>query len=375
MELQSSRQRLPGLDLIKVLALYFVVLYHLTFRNVPDIYAGRLADYVEYTLSTLMSVCVPLLFTVSGALALRKPVDLRHNLRRSAQVLILAVIWTFLSLVVVLALRQERLSAGEFLSVASSLKVGYIQHLWYMPTFFFLCLMTPVLQSLREKAPSVYRYGLAILMVYTFGNLLLSDLEYLLRWITGHLGYTGNREFFWYTDFFGSHYWYAFIYYALGAWLMDHREALRRHRKAAVAAIPLCTACLTLFALARCHVRGVMFDPVFNNYGSVFTLVLTASVAVLLLDLQPGPFLCCCSKSISSCSLGIYLIHWLLIEAILCYLPQIAAGNRLAPLTALVVMGLSWGLTWCFSKIPLVKNLFTVSPAWVSRKKQKNAAA
>lgn len=335
MEPSAPRQRLAGLDLLKALALYLVVLYHLTFRNAPNIFSGGPLDYVEYAFSTFMSICVPLLFTISGALAFRKPVDLKQNTRRSLQVLVLAVIWTFLSLAIVLLLRQEPLSPKTFLSVAHALEVGYIQHLWYMPTFFFMCLMTPVLQILRQSSRRIYRYGLLILLVYTFGNLLLSDLEYLLRWMTGRSGYTGNREFFWYTDFFGYHYWYVFVYYALGAFLVEQRQLLTRYRRAALTAIPLCIGCLTLFALARSHVQGQVFDPVFNNYKNIFTLILTASVVLLLIDIRPRPFLCRCMKSLASCSLGIYLIHWLLIEVLLDYVPALTSGNRWAPLTAL----------------------------------------
>lgn len=357
--------RLTGLDLAKVLAMYFVVLYHLTFRNAPLLSAGRVLDYIEYFLTTLMSCCVPLLFAVSGALALRRPVDLNKSLRRSLQVLLLAVVWTVLSLAVVLVLRGERMSPGECFSVAWQLRVGYIQHLWYLPTFFFLCLITPIMQTLRNSSRKVYRYGLVILAIYTFGNLLLSDGEYLLRWFLGKTGYSGNREFFWYTNFFGSHYWYAPVYYALGAALVEYRDRLRRYKKAAVLSIPLCMVCLFVIALARSFVREVTFDPVFNNYASIFTLVITAAILLLLLEAKPGPRLSAFAKAVASESLGIYLVHWLLIEVLLDYFPAVTDSNRFAPLTAVAVLALSWGISWVCKKIPLVKNLFTVSTSWV----------
>lgn len=366
----SASRRMAGLDFAKVLALYFVVLYHLTFRNSPALFCGQLWPYIEYALSTLMSCCVPLLFAVSGALALRKPVNLSQNTRRSFQVLLLGAIWAVLSLAIVLALRQEPMSPSAFLHTTWELTVGYIQHLWFMPTFFFLCLMTPVMQSLRASAPKVYRYGLLILGIYTFGNLLLSDCEYLLRWAMHKVGHTGNREFFWYTNFFGYHYWYAFVYYALGAALVEHREWLSRYKKVAVVCIPLSLVWLTLTALARCYVRNTTFDPVFNNYSSVATLVLTASILLLLLEIQPKPKPAAFAKAVASHSLGIYLIHWLLIEVLLDYFPAVTNTNRFAPLTAIIVMALSFVLCWLCERIPLVKNLFTVSPAWVQRAKK-----
>lgn len=376
MKQDRAPARVAGLDVIKVLALYFVVLYHLTYRNAPDIFAGRVMDYIEYALSTLMSCCVPLLFLVSGALALRKPVNIGQSLRRSLWVLGLAVFWAVVSLFMILLLKREPMGPKAFLSTINNLTVGYIQHLWFMPTFFFLCLITPILQSLKTSAPKVYRYGLMILLVYTFGELLLSDLEYLLRWITGHLGYHGNREYLWYTNFFGSHYWYAVLYYALGAFLLEHREALKKYRSYAIVLIPVSVGFLTLFGLARCHVRGEVFDPVFNNYSNVFTLLLTVSVVVLLLEAQPGGRLGSAVRSIASCSLGIYLVHWLLIEALLDYLPVVTSTNHFAPLTAAAVLAVSWGISWICMKVPAVKHLFTASNRWIktgfrtSRKKE-----
>lgn len=111
----------------------------------------------------------------------------------------------------------------------------------------------------------------------------------------------------------------------------------------------------------RSYVRGEVFDPIFNNYGNIFTLILTLCVAVLLLDVHPGPAIARCMQSISDCSLGIYLIHWLLIEALLDYLPAVTNTNRPAPLTAILVMALSWGITWCLMKLPLTRRLLTLS--------------
>jgi peptidoglycan/LPS O-acetylase OafA/YrhL len=72
------------------------------------------------------------------------------------------------------------------------------------------------------------------------------------------------------------------------------------------------------------------------------------------------------AASLGRCSLGIYLIHWLIIEFLMDYLPT--AAKTLMPVTALAVLLLSWGLTWCLLRVPVVQNLFTAAPAWVGRR-------
>ena len=365
--MNTEKTRIAGLDLMKALGLYLVVLYHLTFRNPPDVLSGRPSPILVYCLSTFMSICVPLFFTASGALSLRRPMHLERNLLRCAHLALLTVAWTAASLLIVLALRGERHSLRELWSIASSLSVGYIQHLWYLPTFLFLTLLMPVLYSLRSGSQRLYRYGLCLLVLFTFGNLLLNDLEYLLRWLLGRTGHTGTRQFFWYVNFFGYHYWYSLAYLALGAYLCDHHRELVKYRRAAVGAIFLCLLMLTLFALARCQVRQTVFDPVFNNYGDPFTLVLTGAVSLLLLTCRPGKGLQQVAQSLSTCSLGIYLLHWLFIEALLDYWPALVSTTSLAPLTALVVLAISWGLTWLLLRVPLLRNFFTAAPDWLHR--------
>ncbi len=365
MDTQESSPRIAGLDLMKSLGLYLVVLYHLTFRNPPDVLSGRLLPILIYGLGTLMSVCVPLFFTASGALSLRRPVNLRKNIWRCVHLAVLTVCWTAVSLLTVLVLRREHRSPGEFLEIAEALSVGYIQHLWYLPTFLFLTLLMPVLQGLRSGSKQVYRYGLCLLLLLTFGNLFLNDLEYLLRWLLGRTGHTGTRQFFWYVNYFGCYYWYSLAYLALGAYLCDHLQELSKYRRPAAAVILLCGGFLTLFAMARCQVRQTVFDPVFNNYGDPFTLLLTGAVSLLLLTCHPGKRLQRATKSLATCSLGIYLIHWLLIEALLDYWPALVRFTAVAPLTAVVVLGISWGLCWLLLKVPFLRNFFTAAPDWL----------
>lgn len=375
MESSATKERIAGLDLMKALGLYFVVLYHLTFRNPPDVLTGGFRAVIPYALTTLMSICVPLFFTASGALTLSRPMDLRKNTLRCIHLVLLIVFWVIVSLAIVFALRGTRPGFREFLQIATELRVGYIQHLWYLPTFLFLTLLLPILHAMRNGPKRIYHYGLALLFLFTFGNLFLNDLEYLLRWALGKTGHTGSRQFFWYVNFFGYHYWYSVFYLALGAYLAEYRQVFQRYRRAAVVSIPICMVFLTLFALARSHVYGSVFDPVFNNYGNVFTLILTFSVSLLLLGCNPKGLLRRGAASMASCSLGIYLIHWLLIEVLLDYAPEVTEAVALAPITALVLLALSWGLSWCFLKIPFIKNLFTASPAWIHGKKKERSGS
>jgi surface polysaccharide O-acyltransferase-like enzyme len=369
MSQNPQAQRLSSLDLTKSLGLLLVIFYHLT--STPDILSsGSFATRLGFFFYPLLSCCVPLFFMSSGALALRRPTTLRKNTLRCAHILIITLLWLVICLSVVLLLRGERVSLSEFWAIAAELRVGYVQHLWYLPNFLFLCALLPVLQSLKSHTPTIYRYFLLLILVLTFGNMLLNDLEYLLRWLLGKWGYQGYRSYFWYPNYFDYHYWYSFVYFALGDYMIAHRPQLRRYRKLCPAVILLSVGALALIGAAKSYVKGTLADIVFYNYSDPFALTLTASVFLLLQELQLRPQLQRVTQSIATCSLGIYVTHWLFLEALRQFLPQLTDSTVLALPVSILVLLVSWGLSFCCLKLPLVKNLFTAAPAWVRKYSQ-----
>lgn len=364
----KKQERIAGLDLVKGLGLVLVIYYHITWQYPPDILTSRVPlDYVMYWLQTFLSCCVPLFFMVSGALSLTRPAKLKKNCLRCLHLLLITVVWVIICLVVVLWLKGERVSQGEFLRMGRDLRVGYIQHLWYLPNFIFLSLMAPVLYILKSGDRRVYWFFIGLIGLFSFGNTLCNDGEYFLRWVLGKTGYTGYRYWFWYVDYFAYHYWYSFVYFALGAWVVENREKLATKRRLLIAGIPLSMTALFLLALATSRVKGWVYDPVFNNYSSIFTLIITFCLFSLLVDRKPPKALSTVTASLSECSLGIYIIHWLIWGGFVRLMPEVMKNVTIAWPMTVVILAISWGITWLGLRIPLVKNFFTAAPAWIRK--------
>ncbi len=366
--MDHTKPRFHGLDLIKSLGLILVIYYHIVWQYPPDIVSRlRFGDLLAVYFESFLSCCVPLFFMASGALSMNRPPDLRKNSLRCLHLFVLTVFWSVVCLGVVLVLRQETLGLGQFLRYARDTQVGYIQHLWYLPNFLFLSLMVPILQTLRQGNSRMLGYFILLVGFFSFGDQLLNDGEYVLRYLLGKTGYTGYRHFFGYVDFFDYHYWYIFVYFVLGGYLMEHRQTLGRNKGLLVGAILLAMACITGLTVAISRVMGYTYDCVFNNYSSIFTLVISVGVFLLLLDARPGARLRRISRSLATCSLGIYIIHWLIWAGFVRIMPEVMQDVRLAwPMTA-VILFLSWGITALALKIPVVGELFTAAPKWAKR--------
>ncbi len=367
MEIQRSDGRVPGLDLVKLLGLFLVIYYHIVWQYPPDIVSsGNVLHYVIIYAQTFLAVCVPLFFTASGALSLSRPVDLRKNTLRALHLLGITLFWIMICLLTILTLRGERVGMGTFLSLAKSLKIGYIQHLWYLPCFLFLTLMIPVLSALKVSNRRIYRYFILMIAVFSFGDLFLNNCEYVLRWMLGKTGYTGYRYFFWKVDFFQYHYWYMFVYFALGAFLMEHQGAVRKPLLGV--GILLGMAGLLFMTVVYTRVQGTMPDYVFANYSSVFTLLMTVCVFLLLIDVKPPVWLGKIACSVAKCSLGIYIIHWLVWEAFVQLIPEVMKNIAFGVPMTLMIGGISWAITALGLKIPGIRNLFTAAPEWIRRR-------
>ncbi len=358
---QSKRQH--GLDGMKVLGMYLVILYHVVFPHMPDVVdAPTAAGYLRYFLETFLGCCVPLFFMVSGALALRNPVDLKKNCRRCLHLLVITVIWVFVALTGMLLIRREWTGWREFFAIAWELRVGYIQHLWFLPCFLFVCLFTPVMGALKFQAPKVYRYLMILMAVLTFGNVLLNDGEYLLRWGLGKLdGRNWDRRFFWYSNFFGVYYWYSLVYYALGDWLMTHGNQWLQKKWKLILVIPLCMVCLFFTSMARSRVGLVTYNHVYYNYSSVFVMGISGVLFLMIRDWQPEEKMGKIAASLAECSLGVYILHWLVLELLRQLFPTMMETTVLFPMIAVGVLAVTWGIVWVCKKIPLVRRMFTLS--------------
>ena len=357
-----EENRIVGLDLAKLLAALLVVYYHLVFPFPPDVSSpGFRWTTIPYMLFSFVSICVPLFFASSGALLLNREASLSKTLRRCAHLLFLLVFWAVFSLALIMAMRGQWFGVKEFVFILRDLRVGFIQHLWYMPSFLILMLLSPVFQTLKKHNPKVLYYFTGVLFLFTFGDKLLNDMEYVVRWLLGKWGYYDSRSFFGYLNFFKYHYWYMFVYFVAGGLLLERAEDLKKYRKWVIAAIPLCIVISGTIAVARSQVSGSEFDPVFYNYPSMFTLILAAAVFLLLLWSRPGQWLRRFAQAVSQVSLGIYLIHWLLIEVVKSYFGFLMGNHAVAPFLTLLIFLLSFLISLGLSKVPVLKRLIRAS--------------
>ena len=119
--------------------------------------------------------------------------------------------------------------------------------------------------------------------------------------------------------------------------------------------------CLFVTAMARSRVGLTTYNHVYYNYSSIFVLGISVALFLLLRDWKPGERAGKIAASLAECSLGIYILHWLVLEALRQLFPNMMATTVLFPILSLGILLVTWGIVWVCRRIPLVRQLFTLT--------------
>lgn len=328
------RERCAYLDLLKVLASFAVVLIHVCAASFSCYELGDGGWQVANALDSLSRWCVPVFLMVTGALLLEPKKDVSQSelfRRRIPSLVLLYFLWSF-----VYALRSVVVGgwAGALAFVSSVVAGEY--HLWYLPMLLGVYLLVPVLRALaannRLLAYSCGLFCLAIVLnlcgIVAFGRgFRLTELITDLNFSPVYAGYsllgcclyrmTGER---------------AEKIYRFCCWLL-----------------PLCLV-FTVGGTYALSIRAGADD--YSLYGYLLPNTLVPAVWVFLaarLRLQGWSSSAAHTlQVVASCSLGIYLIHPLLL-----FCSQGAAEVVMRRLGPVGIVGWSAAL-WFASLVPVL---------------------
>ena len=179
------KERIFGYDILKALAAFLVVLYHV---GMVDL-GYRDGQYYYPTLVQviwLFTACgVPLFFMVNGALTVHRDYDLRKTAVKIGRLLFVGVFWGVVAIGMYVALKHDK----------SYVSIGMVGYYWFLFTLAMLYVVNYVLSLL----PGWCRWVVVgALLVYPFVTNLAWDLVTLhnpethyLSWRTGAFTFYG----------------------------------------------------------------------------------------------------------------------------------------------------------------------------------------
>ncbi len=334
--------RLAWIDLIRAGGAFLVVLAHVVlYPNLRG--TGPLwAQSLYYTASR---IAVPLFFMASGFLLLGKQETYGDFFRKRAlRVFVPFVVWSLIYLAWNADVGPGPFTLGTvgdaFLRILRGPRAA---HLWFFYVLISLYLFTPVLRVFTTNARLMD-------LAYFCGMWFLLDPA--LNLLRHEFGLEVGFEFLFITGYIG--------YYVLG-----HLLAKLPVTRAWVigAAVTLVAMLAFVFVTVYAGQQSPDYDQFYEGYLSLPVVLMTAAAFVVVRAAGPslGGRIAGWIRPLSGASLGIYLLHVLVLDLL-----DMAAAPRfggqswgssiwMMPLTAVSGFLVCWGVVWLLQRVPIVK--------------------
>lgn len=165
-----STQRICGLDLIRVVAIFFVIAGHFfvlntSYRNTP--FAG-VSMFVQSMMNAVFSVGVPLFMMLTGYLNINKTPTKKYY-KGMVRVLVAYLFFSIVTIAFRIYYLGEELSIVQW--VLKILNYSAIPYAWYIEMWIGLALLTPFLNYLWHAIPTKKEKGLLIASLFVMTSL------------------------------------------------------------------------------------------------------------------------------------------------------------------------------------------------------------
>lgn len=306
-------QAYDGLDLMKAIAIYFVLIYHFPIMEVGFIETGKTGAYSNYFVFSIFSTCVPIFFFINGALLFNKSgFSLKNHVSKILKTVILVIAWGFITMISLSLIYGEPISLSGIIKDIYTLKANWVNHLWFLEALVVIYIFFPLLYLAFKTKRNYFYFFFACVMILSFGNTFLGLLLNVASTVSGKflntylfLNYFGG------FNAFSGIYGFSIGYFMLGGIVFSMKDSIltNRNRILSFIAIPVSMTLLFSYGVLISFRQGETWDIGFEAFDSVFALVMVISIFILSMQYKNRGLSGKVIRHVSKNTLGIYLLH------------------------------------------------------------------
>ncbi|MDO4741758.1 MAG: acyltransferase family protein [Candidatus Saccharibacteria bacterium] len=348
MKEQTTQNRIIYFDFLRIFAIIAVIFVHVAAENWYSTEPRSLTWNLYSLVDSLVRWGVPIFVMISGALFLNRNQSLKKIFRKHIiKLIILFFVWSL-----IYAIWES--SVGNAVTISDFL-INFFKgpaHLWFLPMIIGLYLITPLLQKIISDKKST-RYFLTLSLIFAFIipeviniiDIVFPTTANVLKYINGCL----NLNFV--LGFSG--------YFILGFCL--HNTKISKKQETIIYLLGALGIVVTIIlsALASYYKNA----PTAVFYENMSINVLLPSIAIFVftkkhLNNQLSPKKQKLLLTLSKCTLGVYLVHLLILFMLDYFLNfNTASFNPLLaiPTLGLSVIVISLIITLILNQIPFIK--------------------
>lgn len=375
---QTQRETIAWVDLLRIIACFLVVLAHAC-----DPFVGKFDDNPEEFLSgalfgSLVRCCVPLFVMISGVLLLPINADMgTFYSKRAKRILIPLVFWSMMLPVLYYlyfnfgiegtvnpAIVMDNYTLDATLTKMYTFLFNFnydTTPLWYLYMLIGLYLILPIISAwlIQASQRDIKRF------LYVW---LVSTLVPYIQMAAPSLGYTGNYgsmglfgECYW--NGFGIFYYFSgFLGFAVLAYYLKRFPLKWSWKRTLSITIPLFVVGYAItalgFILTQKYFPGSYenLEVVWYFYGiNVLMMTVAVFITVQKINMTPSPFL----SKVASLTFGIYLCHFIVVQFgyDLVYSNLNLPAYLQIPLIAIIAFSISLLIIWLMSLNKLTRKV------------------
>lgn len=319
------KERETGLDIVKAFATFFVVWVH--FYLSIGYYQTPICSYKMYTMTFFrwaVLIGVPLFLMATGYFKSNKQVTKNHYMSLVPILITYVILCTF-------RMAVENIMYGKIHTISSGIKslLSY-QSAWYVGMYVALMLLCPFLNKLW-KACSKKEHIILVLSLVAI-TMAYSVFSYVFP------------SYFQFV--------YPITYYYFGVYIKEYRPTVN---KVLLVALFVLSNGVNL-VITLYNTKGGIFNPgligmVDNGQNALTVAIAAVSFFLLFYDVKIKGIVASLFKSVSNCSLEIYLIQAACNAVIYTYARRRIVGAENYFWIFFLTVPLSFGLSWIMAAV------------------------
>lgn len=353
-----EKKRYANIDLLKTIAIVMVIALHSKLFHTDFITSGKISTYIQYAIRILCEGVAIFVFVNGFLLIGKKDFDLRKHLKKTLKILGVLIVWSFILTIVVKLIYKEPIQIIQVIKNIFTTEINnkYTGVLWFLQNLIALYLIYPVLKTIYDKDRKIYMYLFIVLLVNTIAVNLLGHISIMINTkyksnvIDIVLSYISKFQILTNRNFL--------IFFMLGGLVAEYKEKFEdsKVRKISVIAGFIMWCISILYAIIVSKLQNKTYADNFVYESATMLVCLIMFYAITYKYESKDRIIDKLINAIGRNSLGIYLIHIIIIRAIDQYI-VIPQSILFRIIKVIVVLFISLGVTLIIKKIPKVNKL------------------
>lgn len=359
----NNKKRYDNIDLLKFIAIFMVITLHVPLYFTDFIKTQNIENFIQFSFR-LISEGVLIFIFVNGFLIINKPFDLKKHIKKVIKVFFIMIFWGIINVIVFSLIRNETLSINKIIKETLNLKFTHLYsgHLWFLQNLISLYIFFPIIKIVHDSNKKVYNY-LAITMIFfsvgiNFLNSIcqlickLSNIENLSAMILNNFNkinpYINNM----------------FLCYFIIGGIVFEKKNLFENKKNVFYAVMLgliswIIAITFGYTMSKLNNKTYTENFNYNQIYLIITIIGLYALSTLYIN-KNNNLLNRFITSVGKNTMGIYLIHCIILEILKKYINIWNASFFQRFVISFDVLIISWLISIMIMKIPKVNKILKI---------------